>query len=90
MFSVFHSPKPITSHTVLFLMNIQHCTLTTNLTGDRNNVFSNSFLLVRAECVRTNVVRALADVVAIKFGIILSFFFLRLTLRKQSPCAMGK
>ena len=31
-------------------------------------------MLVRAECVRKNVVRALADAVATKLGIILSFF----------------
>ena len=31
-------------------------------------------MLVRAECVRTNVVRALADVEATKLAIILSFF----------------
>ena len=36
---------------------------------------NNKTILVRAECVRRNVVHALADVVATKLGIILSFSF---------------
>ena len=44
-------------------------------------------LLVRAKCVRTNVVRALADVVATKLGIILlSFSFLPLTFLPEGIC----
>ena len=50
----------------------------TNLTYQRLE------LLVRAECVRTNFVRALADVVATKLGIILSF--LQLTFLPEGVC----
>ena len=40
-----------------------------------------AFFLVRAECVRMNVVRALVDVVATKLCIILSFFLLSFSFR---------
>ena len=49
------------------------------LKGDVKLLMFNSWIkvsikLVRAECVRTSVVRALADIVAIKFGIIILSF----------------
>ena len=48
-------------------------------------------ILVRAKCMRMNVVRALVDVVATKFGIILSYFLCyierqaKIQNRRQTP-----
>ena len=43
-------------------------------------------MLFRAECVRPNVVRALADIVATKLGIILLSFFHALTFLPEGVC----
>ena len=44
-------------------------------------------LLVRAECMRTNVMRAVVDVVATKLGIILLFSFCANGVRVHEYCA---
>ena len=54
----------------------------------KKNIWKNSSMLkkfVRAECMLTNVVRTLADVVATKLGIIL-FSFLPLTFLPEGVC----
>ena len=75
--AAWEAHRPVQSHTVIHtdkhLFKTFFSTKLDNLTSLDNMYWDNIF--VRAECVRTNVVHALADVVATKLGIILLLSF---------------